>query len=326
MSHQTPRESSLSRHLRRFQGGIGLVAVFLLACLFGRSHRGDLVFIRPDNLTDILRDASEKGILAVGMTFVILTAGIDLSVGRILALACMLTGHFLMVWQWPALAVIALVLGAGLAMGFLNGLIVTRGRLQPFVVTLATMLVFYGLAKLVTGGPVIGMSAAPAGFQVLAGELFAGVRVPIVVFLGSVVAGELVLRGTVFGRFVYAVGGNEVAARFAGVPVSSVKAWVYAISGLLSALAGVLHCAQYKQADPNVGAGYELDAIAAVVIGGTNLMGGRGSVLGTMAGVLIVGIIDNILQINGIDPNLQKVIKGAIILGAALLQRRKGQS
>jgi simple sugar transport system permease protein len=215
----------------------------------------------------------------------------------------------------------------GLAFGWFNGLIITKGRLQPFIVTLAMMVGVLGIARVVAGQdaavhPVYTGTNATEDFDILRSLLYRIVPVPGLFFLAVVVLSATLLRVTTFGRYVYAIGGNEQAARLSGVEVDRVKIAVYAISGFLASLAGVLYTAQYRQGKPDAGVGMELDAIAAVVIGGTSLMGGKGSIAGTFVGVLIFGFLSNILQLNNIDSNTQLVLKGGIILAAVLLQER----
>jgi len=361
------------------------------------SSKGVNIFLSTGNLSDVLRQVSNNGIVAVGMTLVILTGGIDLSVGSIMALGSVLCAMLLTydqttsatVLTFPIIAVVcactaswgasrliglrdrsrgmsaspglrALVVGlaglvaaaaawslaasqvptkfgvvgvlivvpaVGLAFGWLNGVIVTKGRLQPFIVTLAMMVGVLGIARVVAGQdaavhPVYTGTNATEDFDVLRALLYRIVPVPGLFFLAVVALSAVLLRATVFGRYVYAIGGNEQAARLSGVAVDRVKIAVYSISGLLACLAGVLYTAQYRQGKPDAGAGMELDAIAAVVIGGTSLMGGKGSIAGTFVGVLIFGFLSNILQLNNIDSNTQLVLKGGIILAAVLLQER----
>ena len=360
------------------------------------SSKGVNIFLSTGNLSDVLRQVSNNGIVAVGMTLVILTGGIDLSVGSIMALGSVLCAMLLTydeqtsatllsfpilavvcaclaVWgasqlmalrtrqghagipsgrralavglaglvaagawwlaasQVPAkfgvIGVLIVVPAVGLAFGWLNGVIITKGRLQPFIVTLAMMVGVLGIARVVAGQdaavhPVYTGTNATEDFDVLRALLYRIVPVPGLFFLAVVVLSAMLLRMTTFGRYVYAIGGNEQAARLSGVAVDRVKIAVYAMSGFLASLAGVLYTAQYRQGKPDAGVGMELDAIAAVVIGGTSLMGGKGSIAGTFVGVLIFGFLSNILQLNNIDSNTQLVLKGGIILAAVLVQER----
>jgi ribose transport system permease protein len=304
----------------------GLIAVFLLACIFSPVRRGGLIFLDPGNLTDILRQVSEKGIIAVGMTFVILAGGIDLSVGSVLAFAASLSAVMLMRGGYSTAETVLVVLVAGLLIGAVNALVITKGRIQSFIVTLAMMSGARGLARLVSGGSGVeigyGPGGAPQSFALLGGKFGQFVPVPALIFLAMVALAWVILNKTRFGRYVHAVGSNETASRLSGVSVDWVKFGVFSICGLLAALAGIIHCAQLEQGNPNDGVAYELDAIAAVVIGGTTLSGGIGTVVGTLVGTLIIGIINNILGLNNVDANVQLLLKGIIIVGAVLLQRR----
>jgi simple sugar transport system permease protein len=361
------------------------------------TSKGVNIFLSTGNLSDVLRQVSNNGIVAVGMTLVILTGGIDLSVGSIMALGSVLCAMLLThdertsatLLSFPILAmacacfaawgtsqltdlltrstgttvssarralpmglaglvagiaawwlaamqiepkfgvigVLIVVPTVGLAFGWLNGLIITKGRLQPFIVTLAMMVGVLGIARVVAGQdaavhPVYTGTNATEDFDILRSLLYRIVPVPGLFFLAVVALSATLLRATTFGRYVYAIGGNEQAARLSGVEVDQVKIAVYAISGFLASLAGVLYTAQYRQGKPDAGVGMELDAIAAVVIGGTSLIGGKGSIAGTFVGVLIFGFLSNILQLNNIDSNTQLVLKGGIIIAAVLVQER----
>jgi ribose transport system permease protein len=313
--------------LGRFAGLFGLAAVLLLSIVFSPVRGGRPVFLDIGNLTDILRQVAEKGILAVGMTAVIISGGIDLSVGSVLALAATLTAWCFMKAGLGLGASILVVLGVGALCGAINGFVVARWRLQPFIATLATMSAARGVARYVSGGMAIplgfGEGAAPESLRRLAGPLLPYVPAPAVLFLLTVLGMFLFLSRTSGGRYLYAIGDNEAAARLSGIRVAWHKAGVYVLASVLAALAGIVHCAQLEQGNPNDGVAYELDAIAAVVIGGTSLSGGVGSVGGTLVGVLIIGVINNIMGLNNVDANLQLILKGVIILGAVWLQRRR---
>jgi len=295
----------------------------LLAVIISPVRGGERVFLGAGNLTGILRQISEKGILAVGMTLVILSAGIDLSVGSLLAFSATLTAMMLRRWNMPVIPSLFVVMLSCLCLGAINGAITAKGRIQPFIVTLAMMSAARGLAKRISNN-----SNVDIGFgkgDTVAGTMaFIGDKLFVIpLFLVIVLLAYVVLKKMRFGRYTVAVGSNERAARLSGINVEFVKIGVYAISGLLAGIAGIIHCAQNNQGSPNDGIGYELDAIAAVVIGGTSLMGGQGGVLGTLVGALIIGVITNIMGLRNVDPNLQLILKGGIIVGAVLLQRKK---
>jgi simple sugar transport system permease protein len=227
--------------------------------------------------------------------------------------------------KFGVLGVLIAVPAVGFAIGGLTGLVVAKGKLQPFIVTLAMMVAVVGMARLLGGEtaavyPVYTGSNATEKFEILRALVLQVIPVPGIFFLVAVVAFGFILKYSAFGRYIYAIGGNEQAARLAGIRVDQIKVAVYAISGMLASLAGVLYTSQYRQGKPDAGAGGELDAIAAVVIGGTNLMGGKGSMTGTFVGVLIFGFLSNILLLKNINSNIQFVLKGAIILAAVLLQ------
>ena len=321
-----PPPPRLSR-LARLTSVLGLAAVVILSIVFSPVRGGRPVFLGIGNLTDILRQVAEKGILAVGMTAVIVSGGIDLSVGSVLALAATLTASFLMRSGFSVAATVVAVLAAGALCGAANGFVVARWKLQPFIATLATMSAARGVARYFSGGTAIplgfGPGGAPESVRAIAGVLVPYVPAPAVLFLATVAAMHVFLSRTRAGRYLYAIGDNETAARLSGVRVGWHKASVYVIGAALAALAGIIHCAQLEQGNPNDGVAYELDAIAAVVIGGTSLSGGTGTVGGTLVGVLIIGVINNIMGLNNVDANLQLILKGVIILGAVWLQRRR---
>ena len=273
-------------------------------------------FLTASNLLNVLEQTSINAIIALGMTFVIISGGIDLSVGSMVALTGVVLGTSLLRGQPLALS-LALPLLAGVGLGALNGLLVTAGRLPPFIATLGTMSVARGLALLyVEGRPVSGFAD---GFRWLATGRVAAVPVPVLIAAACCVVAHLVLSRTVFGRYVYAVGGNEEASRLSGVPVKACKVAVYVVAGLASAIAAIVLSARLNAAQPTAGVMYELDAIAATVIGGTSLLGGQGTVGGTVIGALIMGVLRNGLNLLGVSSFVQQVVMGAVIVGAVLL-------
>ncbi|AUH53551.1 ribose ABC transporter permease [Chromobacterium sp. ATCC 53434] len=278
-------------------------------------------FLTVNNLLNVMRQVSINALIAFGMTLVILLGGIDLSVGSILALSSVIAATLLRAGADPMLATLAGI-AAGAAMGLFNGLVISKGRVAPFIATLATMTILRGLALVFSNGsPITGFDSEL--FSMLGGGYVAGlVPVPVVSMLVLFVAFWFVLKKTVFGRHLYAAGGNEEAARLSGVKVDRIKLWVYSISGAMSALAGVVLTSRLNSAQPTAGTGYELDAIAAVVLGGTSLTGGRGWIFGTLVGALLIGVLNNGLNLLGVSSFYQQVIKGAVILLAVLLDRR----
>jgi simple sugar transport system permease protein len=229
--------------------------------------------------------------------------------------------------QFGVVGVLVVTPCVGLVVGAINGVIIVGGRLQPFIVTLAMMVTALGVARLTAGQnnavlPVYTGTNAVAEFDMLRSLVFGIIPVPGLFFLTAVLVYGALLRFTSFGRYVYAIGGNEEAARLSGINVAATKIATYAISGMMAGIAAVLFVAQYRQGKPDAGQGLELDAIAAVVIGGTSLMGGRGGIAGTFVGVVIFGLLSNLLQLHNINSNLQLVLKGLIIVGTVLLQER----
>ncbi|WP_243866267.1 ABC transporter permease [Actinophytocola oryzae] len=306
----------------------GLVAVFVAAVVFSPHYDGELLFLTGDNLFNVVRAVSEIGIMAVGMTFVILVGGIDLSVGAVLGLAAVGSAVLMVDDDLGVAATVVIILLVGSFFGFLQGLASALFGIQAFIVTLAGMQIARGLARIWSGGQGVAIAygedpgEAPVAFSLLGERTFNGlVPIPALIFAVVAVVAIVFLRTSAFSRHVYAIGGNEKAARLSGVPVTRVKVVVFCVCGFLAALSGIVHAGQLNQGSPNDGFGYELDAIAAVVIGGTSLSGGRGSVVGTVAGALLLGVLNNFLGLHGVDPNVQLLVKGLVIVVAAGLQR-----
>lgn len=286
-----------------------------------------LVFsiISPDfrtgnNFISLLRQSSINGLIAFGMTGVILTGSIDLSVGSVLGLSAMLCASMIRAGV-PAGFALLIALALGLGMGAVSGLLVTKGRLQPFIATLVTMQIFRGLTLIYSGGkPIsnIGGSAIIKGIRV---GSFLKIPAPVWILLIVFAIYFFVLNNTTFGRKVYAVGSNQDAAELTGVNSSKVKIIIYAVSGLLSALAGIILLSRLGSAQPTLGEGYEMDAIAATVLGGTSMNGGRGKLYGTLIGVLIIAVLSNGLNILGVSSYSQDVVKGVVILLAVWFER-----
>lgn len=294
----------------------GLLLSFLLLCA-ALSLFSDR-FLTPRNLINVLRQATINGIIAVGMTFVILTAGIDLSVGAVLALSAVVTADLLQKGVPPAVAIAAcLAIGAGL--GAVNGLIVARTRVPPFIATLGMMTVARGLALTYTQGrPITGL---PPEFRVLGTGSVGPIPMPVVVAAAVFLAGYLLLERTRHGQAIRAIGNNPTAARYAGIPTRGYVALVYVLSGLLAALAGIILTGRLNSAQPTAGLGYEFDAIAAVVVGGTSFSGGEGSLAGTLLGALVIAVLNNGLNLLNVSSFWQPVVTGVVIALALLLYR-----
>lgn len=319
MSATVPPTTVISRPLRRRVADLlrrfSVVLILLAICLFfALSTPG---FLRPSNLLNVALQSSIIAIVAIGMTFAILTAGIDLSVGSVMALsgalaAGLATRHGLS----PALS-ISLALLAGVACGALNGLMVVRGGIPPFVATLATLSIARGLTLAYTEGrPIAGL---PASFIWLGNGRILDIPVPVILMVVVAVVAWIVLRQTRFGLHVYATGGNEETTRLAGVSPSRIKMAAYMISGLTAAAGGILLTGRLSSAQPNAAVGWELDAIAAPVLGGVSLFGGVGGVGGAVAGALIIGVLSNGLNLLRVSSYYQQIIKGAVIILAVML-------
>ena len=306
----------------------------ILVVIVGAIFNGEGAFFAWDTHRDMLRQVSVYGILACGATVVIITGGIDLAVGSILGLSAVIFALATIHLGWPTPLAVAATLGAGTVCGLLSGGLVARASLQPFIATLAMMVFARGLAKLASGGQKISSAVqeadgtyryvdVPRIFDTISART-AGDNIAVVTILlaACLLACWLLLARTPAGRQLYAIGGNEEAARFAGVPVGAAKTFAYALSGFFCAVAGMCQAAQEQQGDPEAGATYELTAIAMVVIGGTSLRGGQGSVGLTALGVLIIGYLEKILSINAVGEAPRLLLTGLIIVAAVLLQRR----
>ncbi|WP_068086501.1 ribose ABC transporter permease [Polycladidibacter stylochi] len=280
-------------------------------------------FLGVDNLLNILRQTSINAVIAMGMTFVIITSGIDLSVGSILAFAGAICASLIGLDTPLTLAVIATLL-VGAALGATSGVVIAYAGVQPFIATLVAMTMIRGATLVYTGGRPIstGMHEVADRFYDFGAGYTLGLPNPVVVAILVLLICWFVLTHTKLGRYVYAIGGNENVARLTGVNVRAVKITVYAISGTLAALAGIILTARLGSAQPTAGTGYELDAIAAVVLGGTSLMGGRGRIFGTIIGALIIGVLNNALNIMDVSSYYQMIAKGAVILLAVVVDSR----
>jgi ribose transport system permease protein len=315
---------------QQWQRARPLIALFILCLLLGLAS--DRFFTVANGL-NVLRQISVNVCIATGMTLVVLAGGIDLSVGAVLACCGALSAGLLTRGlSFPAFdlfvgftltGALLVALLAGLAFGFFNGWMVTNFRVPPFVATLAMLTIARGLTMLYTEGHPI--SQLGTGFAQLGSGSWIGIPVPVWIATGVVLAAHVMTRMTRMGRYIYAIGGNEEAARLSGIHIAGVKTKVYAIAGALAALGGLIVTARLDSAQPNAGTGYELDAIAAVVIGGTSLSGGRGSVVGTVMGAVIIGVLNNGLVLLNVSPFWQQVVKGSVILLAVIVDRMGNQ-
>jgi ribose transport system permease protein len=316
-------QARLKELLARSQSLIALLIMVIAMSLLSDT------FLTPENGWNILRQISVNLCLSIGMTLIILSGGIDLSVGAILALSGAVAAGLLrngipipafdVLLQFTVPGAIISGIVVGLALGAFNGFVITRFRLPPFVATLGMFSIARGLTMLWTGGfPITGLAAS---FGFIGTGIVLGVPMPVWICLALVAIFVVVTQRTRFGRYLYAVGGNERAARLTGLRVNRVKLWVYTLGGGLAGVAGLLVTARLDSAQPNAGLGYELDSIAAVVIGGTSLSGGRGSIMGTVLGCLIIGVLNNGLFLLNVSPFWQQVIKGLVILVAVAIDR-----
>jgi ribose/xylose/arabinose/galactoside ABC-type transport system permease subunit len=303
----------------RFMRGSGLLLALVLLLVVGTVLSP--FFLQPANLLNVARQLSFAGIIGLGMTFVILTAGIDLSVGSIVGFVAIVTAGLLSGGApWPVALLAGL--GAGAAVGAINGIGITKGRLQPFIMTLGMLVIARGVTMTVSEGRPIPFRDAAEGVAWIGTGSLAGVPTPVWIFAVLAAAAAFTLRYTTFGRQVYAVGDNPEAARLAGINTGRVIFSVYVISGLMAAVAAIIIISRLTSGEPRMGIGFELDAIAIVVIGGTSLFGGEGGVRGTVIGAAIVAAMANLLNLLGVSPFSQQIVMGLIILGAVLLERR----
>lgn len=300
--------------LQRMGPFLGLILIVVILSIISSD------FLSISNVFNVLRQVSINALLAFGMTFVILTGGIDLSVGSIIALSSALAAGMMAAGTNPWLAILVGLL-SGSAMGTINGVIITRGKVAPFIATLATMTIFRGLTLVYTQGkPITGL---PDSFGLIGRGYLFQIPMPVIWMLVAFIVLYVILKFTSFGRHVFALGGNEEATRLSGINTHGVKTLVYSISGLLASLSGIILTSRLNSAQPTAGTSYELDAIAAVVLGGTSLSGGKGWIAGTLVGAMIIGILDNGLNLLNVSSFYQQVVKGGVILLAVLLDRSK---
>lgn len=317
ISQNKNKQLDLKSLLIKYKSLVGLLLLIVVVSILSPS------FLSTRNILNILRQTSVNAIIAAGMTFVILTGGIDLSVGSVLALSGAFAASLLASGQSIIVAVIAAIV-VGAVVGFLNGFVIAKGKLQPFIATLATMTILRGVTLVFTDGKPItlGSNALAMAFGKIGGGTILGVPSPVVITILVFITCYYILNYTKMGRYTYALGGNEEATKLSGLNTDRIKIWVYTISGILSAVAGIIITSRLYSAQPTAGTGYELDAIAAVVLGGTKLTGGKGKISGTIIGALIIGVLSNALNILDVSSYYQMMVKGIVILIAVLLDRK----
>ncbi|PRX28892.1 ribose ABC transporter membrane protein [Orenia metallireducens] len=307
------KESQIIKLAAKFKSAIGLIGLIIVMSFLSE------YFLTVHNLMNITRQVSINAVLAIGMTFVILTGGIDLSVGSVLALSSVITAGLMSSGMNIALVLI-IGIGVGTLLGLLNGLLVAKGRMQSFIVTLGMMTIARGLTLIYSDGrPISGFDKS---FRFLGAGHVLGIPVPVIIMFALLAVSYVILKKTPFGRYVYAIGGNEKATELSGINTDKIKIGVYAISGFLASISGIILASRLNSAQPIAGTGYELDAIAAVVLGGTSLAGGQGGIVGTIIGALIIGILNNGLNLLNVSSFYQLVAKGAVILIAIFLDTR----
>jgi inositol transport system permease protein len=319
--HSAPEDPQVGRPawFRRRLGEFGLLIalVVIVAAISMARPR----FLTLANLINVVRQISINGILAVGATCVLLTGGVDLSLGSVVALAGVVAASLAHPGQYPVAVPVLAGVAAGALCGGVNGLVVTKGRVAPFIVTLGMMTAARGLALVASDGrPVSNLSQE---FTRIGSGNIDGIPIPIAILLAVALVSHVFLKHFRLGRYIYAVGGNENAAWASGINVDRVKLFAYGASGAMAGLAGVVLASRITTGQPNAGVGYELDAIAAVVIGGTSLSGGVGGVGGTVLGALLMGVINNGLDLLNVTSYYQQIIKGLIIVGAVWLDKQQ---
>ena len=312
------RRRKLGDHAASVLQGQGALVALVIACIYGATRY--YAFPTPENLINVLRQNSMMGLVALGMTIVIITGGIDLSVGALLAIAGVVAAK--LAGSGSAVAILG-GLAAATVLGLVNGVVIAKARIQPFIVTLATMIAARGLALGVTGENSVRVDRGAEALLWLGRGSVGGVPVPVLLLFLAFAVGWVMLRYTRFGRYVYAAGDHQDAARLLGLEVDRVLIATYALSGLLAGMAGIVLAARLGAGQPVAGTGWERDAIAAVVVGGTLLTGGQGGAGSTLVGVLLLGVIFNLFNLEGtISPWWQWVLRGAFLLGVVMIQGR----
>jgi inositol transport system permease protein len=310
-----------------------IVFIFLGMCALLAIFSPNNSFLKPQNLINVVRQISVIGLLAIGVMLCIIAMGIDLSLGSVLGFAAVVSASLVQQPAWkealypglqlPAIAAVLAGLGVGLLLGGVNGGLIATFKIPPFIATLGMMTMARGFAYIYSNGRPV--STLNDDFLWIGGGDVLGVPVPIIIFGLVIVLTHLMLNFTRFGRHIYAIGGNEVAARVSGVNIGRTKIGIYMFSGLMAGLGGVVLTARVQSATPALGMGYELDAIASAVIGGTSFAGGIGTVWGTVVGALIIGVMNNGLDLLNVSPFYQQVVKGVIIIVAIIIDERKNR-
>ncbi|MCG4579771.1 ribose ABC transporter permease [Clostridium cochlearium] len=306
--------NDMKEFLLKFKSLFGLILLCVIISILTPR------FLNVSNIMNVFTQVSVNAILAIGMSFVILTGGIDLSVGSTLAISGAISASIIRATNSIFLSIIvALIIGA--IIGLMNGVVVAKGKIQAFIVTLATMTIFRGVTMVYTNGtPISGLSDK---FMLIGNKKILGyIPVPAIITIVVLIIAWYILSQTRYGRYVYALGGNEDSARLSGINTDKIKTIVYVICGITAALSGVITTSRVGSASPNAGLGFELDAIAAVVLGGTSLAGGEGTVVGTIIGAMIIGVLNNGLNLAGVSAYYQSIVKGLVILLAVLIDKK----
>ena len=317
MVNKEGKNNNFKNLLVEYKSLVGLLGLVIVVALLSPS------FLTVNNILNVLRQTSVNAIIAAGMTFVILTGGIDLSVGSILGFSGAVAAYSIASGQNIVIAVLlALVVGTGI--GIINGVVISKGKLQPFIATLASMTILRGATLVFTDGkPItIGSEGVALAFGKIGGGSIIGIPTPALMMIAVFVVCYYILSQTKIGRYTYALGGNEEATKLSGLDTDKIKIFAYTVSGILAAVAGIIITSRLFSAQPNAGDGYELDAIAAVVLGGTSLAGGKGKITGTIIGALIIGILSNALNLLDVSSYFQMIAKGIVILIAVLADRK----
>lgn len=313
--------NSIKKQFKENQN-LGTIAALIILIVFVSVLNP--AFLQVNNLLNLMRQLIINGFIALGMTFVILTGGIDLSVGSTLAFTSAIFAGLLQNGMNTGLAIV-ITLALGLALGLINGLLITKGKLAPFIVTLATMTIFRGLTLVYMDGRPISGPKDNFAFQFLGkGQVF-GIPFQVILFLIFYIVLSTLLNKTSHGRKIFAVGGNEKASFISGIKIDKVKVLVYVISALMAVVSGLVLTSRLNSAQPTAGSAYEMDAIAAVVLGGTSMTGGSGSLTGTLIGILILGVLNNGLNLLGVSSFYQQIVKGVVILIAVLIDRKRNK-